>query len=71
MKVKMFSNTYLSKLSDEINKFISDKHVYDIKINVLPQGMVVLVMYDEEMNEPMGVQCVKTEFSKDEVVTDV
>lgn len=61
MKVKIIYGEYVDRFENEINEFIKDKYVYDIKFpysKIIPR---VLIMYDEELEEPMAVQHVKGE----------
>lgn len=56
MKVKIIGGTNITKLENDINNFIKDKYVYDIKLVVSNGYKFVLIMYDEELKESMAVQ---------------
>lgn len=68
MKVKIICAPGSENLEMMINEFINDKYVYDIKYPQPFKWDRALIMYDEELREPMAVQHVKTVFSEDEVV---
>ena len=52
MKTKLMTNTDMGELQEEINNFIKDKKVIDIKFNSVGYDGVdydaVLIMYDEK-----------------------
>lgn len=61
MKVKIIYDEYVDRLENEINEFIKDKYVYDIKFPYAKTIPRALIMYDEKLKEPMAVQHVKGE----------
>ena len=47
MKVKIFTNVFYDNLEDEINEFIQDKQVHDIKYQKSRyEDFSVLIMYE-------------------------
>ena len=48
MKVKIFSNLFISDLEKEINNFIKGKKIKDIKSLSRKDYAAVIVMYEEE-----------------------
>lgn len=52
MKIKIFTSTVgIGHLEDNVNKFIYDKEVLDIKVQLSGRFTVVMIMYRGEEND--------------------